>query len=100
MPLTQEQIDDVFASFDDEQPKARTNGNLQQSTAAVLRRIDLARYDNEPIPTREWGVLERFPRRAVCLLSGEGGRGKSITLLQLAAAHGLGKDWLQSLPEH
>ena len=42
---------------------------------------------------------DRFPRRTVCLLPGEGGRGKSIILLQLAAAHVLGKDWLRSLPE-
>jgi len=65
----------------------------------LLARINLARYDSEPVPAREWGVPDRFPRRAVCLLSGEGGRGKSITLLQLAAAHVLVKDWLRSLPE-
>jgi RecA-family ATPase len=65
----------------------------------LLVRINLARYDSEPVPAREWGVPDRFPRRAVCLLSGEGGRGKSITLLQLAAAHVLVKDWLRSLPE-
>jgi RecA-family ATPase len=67
--------------------------------ARLLVRINLARYDSEPVPAREWGVPDRFPRRAVCLLSGEGGRGKSITLLQLAAAHVLVKDWLRSLPE-
>jgi RecA-family ATPase len=97
MPLTHEQVDDVFASFSDEQPKA--NGGAQPNAAPVLQRIDLARYDSEPIPAREWGVPERFPRRQVCLLSGEGGRGKSITLLQLATAHVLGKDWLRSVPE-
>src|SRR5262249_45097951 len=70
-----------------------------QAAPSLLNRIDLARYDNEPIPEREWGVPDRFPRRAVCLLSGEGGRGKSITLLQLAAAHVLVKDWLRSMPE-
>jgi len=91
-----------YAKVHEERGKA--NGNGQTSTdgkpaAPSLRRIDLARYDSEPIPAREWGVPERFPRRAVCLLSGEGGRGKSITLLQLAAAHVLGKDWLRSLPE-
>src|SRR5262249_32221812 len=99
MPLTSEQIDDVFASFDDEQAKAPTNGSARPNAAPVLQRIDLARYDSEPIPVREWGVPERFPRRQVCLLSGEGGRGKSITLLQLPAAQCLGKDWLRSLPE-
>src|SRR5262245_62510498 len=76
--------------------KERAGGN---ASSAMPARIDLARYDSEPIPAREWGVPDRFPRRAVCLLSGEGGRGKSITLLQLAAAHVLAKDWLRSLPE-
>src|SRR5262249_6144455 len=76
--------------------KRRQGGN---GAAPLLLRINLPRYDSEPIPAREWGVPDRFPRRAVCLLSGEGGRGKSIILLQLAAAHVLGKDWLRSLPE-
>jgi RecA-family ATPase len=62
-------------------------------------RLDLARYDREPIPDRDWGVRDRFPRRNVALLSGEGGIGKSILLLQLAVAHVLGRDWLRSLPE-
>jgi RecA-family ATPase len=67
--------------------------------AVELVRLDLARYDHEPIPDREWGVRDRFPRRNVALLSGEGGIGKSILLLQLAVAHVLGRDWLRSLPE-
>jgi RecA-family ATPase len=70
-----------------------------EGAASSLVRVNLARYDSESVPPREWGVPDRFPRRAVCLLSGEGGRGKSITLLQLAAAHVLVKDWLRSLPE-
>jgi RecA-family ATPase len=62
-------------------------------------RVDLARYDTLPIPEREWGVRDRFPRRAVALLSGEGAIGKSVLFLQLAIAHVLGRDWLRSLPE-
>jgi RecA-family ATPase len=65
----------------------------------MLTRIDLARYDSEPIPERAWGVRDRFPRRNVTLLSGEGGIGKSILLLQLGAAHALGRAWLGSMPE-
>jgi RecA-family ATPase len=96
-------------------PLRRTNGNdgYERSAAAreppgktneaepppELLRLDLAKYDTELIPEREWGVRDRFPRRAVCLLSGEGAVGKSITLLQLAAAHGLARDWLRSMPE-
>jgi RecA-family ATPase len=48
---------------------------------------------------REWGVRDRFPRRNVALLSGEGAIGKSILLLQLAVAHVLARDWLRSMPE-
>ena len=44
-------------------------------------------------------MRDRFPRRMSLLLSGEGAVGKSITLLQLAAAHVLGRDWLRSMPE-
>ena len=88
---------EVFNALADAAPDWTDAGT--QGDGAAPARIDLARYDSEPIPAREWGVPERFPRRNVCLLSGEGGRGKSIILLPLAAAHVLGKDWLRSLPE-
>jgi RecA-family ATPase len=61
--------------------------------------LDLARYDTEPIPERQWGVRDRFPRRNVALLSGEGSAGKSVVFLQLAVAHVLARDWLRSMPE-
>jgi hypothetical protein len=84
-------------------PAADHRGAQQPPSEAApppeLVGIDLAKYDTEPIPDREWGVRDRFPRRAVCLLSGEGAVGKSITLLQLAVAHCLGRDWLRSMPE-
>jgi RecA-family ATPase len=82
-------------------PGDRTdNGNSNGKAApSQLVRLDLARYDTEPIPEREWGVRDRFPRRNVALLSGEGAIGKSILLLQLAVAHVLGRDWLRSMPE-
>ena len=44
-------------------------------------------------------MRDRFPRRSVALLSGEGAVGKSILLLQLAVAHVLARDWLRSMPE-
>src|SRR4029077_9804332 len=43
-----------------------------------LVRVNIARYDTEPIPEREWGVRDRFPRHNVALMSGEGAIGKSI----------------------
>ncbi len=61
--------------------------------------IDLARYDTEQIPAREWGVENRFPRRTRRAAFRPRRRGQVVLLLQLAVAHVLGKDWLRSLPE-
>lgn len=60
--------------------------------------VDFAPYDDEPIPTRRWTVENRYSRGVVSLLSGEGGMGKSVLFLQLAAAHVLGRDWLRAVP--
>jgi len=64
--------------------------------AAPLPYIDIPR---EPIPPRRWFVHDKIPGRNVTLLSGEGGRGKSLLAKQLSAAGVLGRDWLGTLPE-
>ena len=79
-------------------PDAPINGS-EAKDAVELVQLDLARFDREPIPDRDWGVRDRFPRRNVALLSGEGGIGKSMLLLQLGVAHVISRDWLRSLPE-
>jgi RecA-family ATPase len=101
-PNLAEQIAKLKAN--DAKPKqgrinSNSGGNANGQAPPQMVSIDLARYDTEPIPDREWGVRDRFPRRNVALLSGHGGAGKSLLLLQLAVAHALGKDWLRSLPE-
>jgi RecA-family ATPase len=61
--------------------------------------INLFNWYDQPIPRREWCVLNRIPMRNVTLFSGEGAIGKSIICLQLSVAHVLAKDWLQVMPE-
>jgi RecA-family ATPase len=68
-------------------------------TEPPLPFIDVCAWHDRPVPEREWAVKDRIPLRAITLFSGEGAIGKSIVSLQLAVAHVLGKDWLQSLPE-
>jgi RecA-family ATPase len=51
-----------------------------------------------PLRDREWLIGERVPMRNVSLLSGDGGVGKTVLLMQLAAATVLGKDWLCMRP--
>jgi RecA-family ATPase len=68
-------------------------------TAVLLPFINIAAWHNAPVPDREWVVRDRVPLAAVTLLSGDGGVGKTILALHLAAATALGRDWLYSLPE-
>jgi RecA-family ATPase len=68
-------------------------------TALPLPFINIAAWDNEPVPQQEWTVHNRFPVRQAVLFSGEGAAGKSTIYLHLCGAHVLGKDWLGGLPE-
>lgn len=56
--------------------------------------IYVSKWDAASPPEQDWGVFNRFAARQAAILSGEGGSGKSTTLLHLAAAHSLGADWL------
>jgi RecA-family ATPase len=62
--------------------------------------INVVGWHGEPVPAREWAVLNRIPMSNVTLFSGEGGVGKSIIALQLAVAHVVGQGWFGSMPEH
>jgi RecA-family ATPase len=82
--------------------KTKANGNAspeQNKANDPLPVLDVTAWDGVDVPERDWAVRHRLVRRAVALLSGEGGVGKSILILQLACAHVLGRDWFGSLPE-
>jgi RecA-family ATPase len=59
----------------------------------------MSKWDEEPVPPREWAVAERIPLCNVSLISGEGAIGKTILELQRSVAHVLGKEWIGTLPE-
>jgi RecA-family ATPase len=60
--------------------------------------VDMAQWDGEEVPIRQWSVPDRLPLRQPALFSGEGATGKTILELQLCTAHVLGRDWLDTLP--
>jgi RecA-family ATPase len=65
----------------------------------ALAFINIAAWHGQPVPDRDWCVLNRIPMHNVTLFSGEGAIGKSIVSLQLAVAHVLGRYWLGTMPE-
>ena len=72
---------------------------IDNESPQPLSFIDMSGWDDHPAPPRPWAVHDRIPRRQPTLLSGEGAIGKTILLLQLAAAHALGRDWIGTMPE-
>ena len=84
----------------DEKPAAETEpSNEEQQELPPLPFINMANWDNELVPEQEWAVLDRIPLGQTTLFTGEGGYGKSTVQLHLCAAHTLGRDWLNTLPE-
>jgi RecA-family ATPase len=109
--LRQDGVDAVRAASDSARPfqpdkpapNKKTNGadradrDVTEQQSGLF--LDIGPWGGRDPPDREWAVPGRFPLRNVSLLSGEGSTGKSILLMQLGAAHVLGKDWAHTLPE-
>ena len=65
----------------------RINGKL----AGAMDPITL---DGKPTPDRRWLVDGWIPHGTVTMLSGDGGVGKSLLVMQLLTCAAIGKDWL------
>ena len=61
--------------------------------------LNLAAWQDQAVPEREWAVRDRIPAKNVTLLSGEGAVGKTLLALHLCSATVLGRDWLSALPD-
>ena len=67
-----------------------------------LKTINPADWEGKPTPERRWIIPDVIPDEAATLLYGDGGLGKSMIALQLAAARSIAgpmTDWLGFLPE-
>lgn len=61
---------------------------------------DAGDFEGRALPQREWIVPTILPRRAVALVSGAGGGGKTALLMQLQVCAALGEPWFGlQLPE-
>jgi RecA-family ATPase len=97
-----ELIDVCYSTPDWTQPTPSPSSSPSappKSSETPLCFVKISSWLEHDPPPRDWGVPDRFPLRNVSLLSGEGSVGKTILLMQLAAAHVLGRSWLDTLPE-
>lgn len=66
----------------------------QNAEASGPRTFVASSLAHEPVPERVWHVPGLIPAHTVTTLNGDGGTGKSLIALQLAAATALGGRWL------
>lgn len=64
-------------------------GDNDNEPQVRLKLVNPADWHGQPIPERQWFLPELIPARNVTLLSGDGGVGKSLMALQIAAASAL-----------
>lgn len=94
----------AFAELDAESRSA-ANDNSPKSGAkpaakgAPLPIVNPADWFGKPVPQREWFLEGLIPSRTVTILSGDGGVGKSLLALQIAAAAAMGVDTLGLSPK-
>lgn len=87
------------AIIDDEPLTARQTANSKLPPKAAndnqeIFLINPADWYGKPVPAREWFVDDMIPMRQVTILNGDGGVGKSLLALQIAAASALSVDTL------
>lgn len=83
--------DNVRTFPDSDAPEARP--------LPVLRTIAASSLAGRPVPERPWFVRDLIPDRAVTMLSGDGGAGKSLLATQLGVASATATGWAGALPE-
>jgi RecA-family ATPase len=81
-----------------EHARKKIDGDDGDANDAPIRFLSIADWDSTPPPPREWAVQDYIPLKQPTLLSGDGGTGKTILLLQLCVATTLGQDWIGLTP--
>lgn len=79
-------------------PPAPANDNKPEAALNTFPVVNPAHWHGQPIPARQWFIPDLIPMRQVTLLSGDGGVGKSLFALQLAAAASMSVETLDLEP--
>lgn len=71
---------------------------LKAANDNALPFLNPAEWQGQPVPTRRWFLDGLIPARQVTILAGDGGVGKSLLALQIAAASAMGCETLGMRP--
>ncbi|WP_297780038.1 AAA family ATPase [uncultured Roseovarius sp.] len=86
------------AAFDDGAPMPPLEAYQTEVQPTAPRRSSVffvaSKLEGQPTPERRWLVEGLIPSGTVTLLGGDGGTGKSLVALQLAASTALSRAWL------
>jgi RecA-family ATPase len=83
----------------DERRAAQTNGKAGDEASPPLPFVDIAAWQDQPVPPQEWLAFRRIPHENVTLLGGDGATGKTTIALQLCVCVVTGKEWIGSVIE-
>jgi len=89
-----------FAEELNPQPVAANDNKPTAKSPRLIEVVAPSDWHGQPVPSREWYASDLIPMRQVTILSGDGGVGKSLWALQLAAAGSMGIETIgiQPLP--
>src|SRR5262245_3318643 len=71
--------------------------DLEQPDGGALSFVNIAAWQDQPVPPQEWLAFRRIPHENVTLLGGDGATGKTTIGLQLCVCVVTGKEWLGSV---
>lgn len=83
------------AAWDDAPPEPNAPRPADATTVAPLATVKASAFAGMEVPIREFLVEDMIPLRTPCLLTGDGGVGKSLAALQLAIAVSTGEPWFE-----
>lgn len=99
-PLTNAQaagLREIAERFES-RPVAANDNKPASPVAPGLDFINPTVWYGKPIPARQWYAADLVPMRQVTIINGDGGVGKSLLALQIAAAGAMGVDTLGMEP--
>lgn len=85
---------EAVARFMFDAPPSSEGSGMAKTEQRLVTFKPVSFFAGRPTPPRDWVVPHIIPCKTVTLLSGDGGTGKSLLALQLAASVALGRDWL------